>query len=225
MPRTSETLVTVLGSAYFQPIADLLERLLARKSPRSTRVQSGHDESGYSAAIIVLLVAMFESYTSRVRYIQKGKFHNNPKSGLDIALTVFPNLRHKKALQEVYVLRDMLMHGHLWEIEYEWGGPQPMVLRSANLHPGYGDSKFRNRVDFSTQRTKALGMSALPSRVDRRDVLKTFQTIWKTLLRFEKQNRSQCYVSHLYVRFKNSRVEFGELQNELRSSLKKKPSL
>ena len=219
MPRHREKLVTVLGSAYFQPIADLVERLLQRKPVRATRVQSAHDESGYSVAGVLLLVAMFESYVSRIRFAQPKKVANATRSAVDVVLSVFPKLRHRRALEDVYVLRDLLMHGHLWEIEYEWGGPVPMVLKSATLHPAYGDKKFRKRVNSATHRTKALSLSTFPSRVDRRDLLKVFETLWKTLLRFEAQDRFQCYVSHLHVRFKGKSVLFGELQRELKGAL------
>ena len=219
MPRHPEKLVTVLGSAYFQPIADLVERLIQRRRIRPTRVQSTHDESGYAAAGVLLLVAMFESYVSRVRFTQPKLVADATRSAVDVVLSVFPKLRHRKALEDVYVLRDLLMHGHLWEIEYEWGGPVPMVLKSATLHPAYGDKKFRRRVNSTTHRTKALNLSAIPSRVDRCDLLKVFETLWKTLLRFEAQDRFQCYVSHSHVRFKGKPVLFADLQGELKSAL------
>lgn len=219
MPRTREKLVTVLGSAYFQPIADLIERLTRGKPPRPTRVKSTHDESGYSAACVLLLAAMFESYTSRVRFAQASVVQDTDRSAIDVVLSVLPRLRHRKALQDVYVLRDLLMHGHLWEIDYEWGGPVPMVLKDARLHTAYGDKKFHKRVNMQTHRTKALGLSAFPSRVDRRDLLKVFETLWKTLLLLERQNRFQCYVSHLHVRYKGKSVLFSSLVQELKSAL------
>jgi len=219
MPRTRDKLVTVLGSAYFQPIADLIEQLTRRKSSRRSRVQSSHNESGYSAACVLLLVAMFESYTSRIRFAQASVVQDSDRSGVDVTLSVFPKLRHRRALQDVYVLRDLLMHGHLWEIEYEWGGPVPMVLMNARLHSAYGDSKFCKRVNMQTHRTKALGLSAFPSRVDRRDLLKVFQTLWKTLIRFEAQDRFQCYVSHQHVQFRGNSVLFSDLERELKDAL------
>jgi len=123
------------------------------------------------------------------------------------------------ALKEVYVLRDLLMHNHLWELEYEYGGPVPMVLKKATLYRGYGDSKFRASVNMRTYRTKTLKLSVFPSRVNRRDVLKVFETIWKTLQRFEGQNLNQVSVSSARVRFGMKRVLFSELQDEIRKSL------
>lgn len=219
MSRTRGKLVTVLGSAYFQPIADLIEQLAKRKPARPTRVKSSERESGYSAACVLLLVAMFESYTSRVRFAQPTNVNDSDRMAIDIVMAALPRLRHKKALEDVYVLRDLLMHGHLWEIEYEWGGPVPFILKDAKLHPAYGNSKFRRRVNMRTHRTKALGLSAFPSRVDRRDLSKVFETLWKTLLQLEAQNRFQCYVSHLHVRYKGETVLFSSLQDVLKASL------
>ena len=219
MSRHRENLVTVVGSAYFQPTTDLVERLLRRKPHRPNRVKSAHDEHGYAAAIVLLLVAMFESYMSRVRFIQPAHVPPSARSAQDVVLSVFPRLKHRKALAEVYVLRDLLMHSHLWEIEYEWGGPVPMVMKKATLHPGYGDKKFRDRVDMSTYRTKAIGLSVFPSRVDRRDLLKVFETLWKTLIRFEKQDFNQVSVSHARVRFRGQNVLFGSLRDEIQNAL------
>lgn len=219
MPRHPEKLVTVLGTAYFQPITDLIDRLLRRKPHRPNRVKSSHDENGYSVATILLLVAMFESYVSRVRFVQPAKIKNSARSALDVVLSVFPRLRHRVALEEVYVLRDLLMHSHLWEIEYEWGGPVPMQLKKATLHPWYGDKKFRNRVNMTTYRTKALGLAVFPLRIYRRDLLKVFDTLWKTLLRFEAQDLNQCGVSYLHVRFRGHSVLFGSLRDEIEKAL------
>jgi hypothetical protein len=58
-----------------------------------------------------------------------------------------------------------------------------------------------------------------PSRVDRRDLLKVFQTLWQTLLRFEAQDGFQCYVSHLHVKFAGRSVLFSNLEQELKNSL------
>ena len=191
MARGRNKLVTILGSAYFEPIADLIDRLTKPKRSRPNRIKSGEHESGYAASCVLLLVAMFESYASRLRWAQGARVPDSTRSAVDVVLTVFPKLRHRKALQDVYVLRDLLMHGHVWEVEYEWGGPVPLKLLSATMHTAYGDKKFQSRVNMNTHRTKALGLSVFPSRVDRTDIAKVFETIWKTLLVLEADNRFQ----------------------------------
>jgi hypothetical protein len=61
MPRIQDDLITIIGSAYLQPIADLIDRLIQRKHARPTHIQSTHHECGYCASGVILLVAMFES--------------------------------------------------------------------------------------------------------------------------------------------------------------------
>jgi len=41
MSRIQDDLITIIGSAYLQPIADLIDRLIQRKHVRPTRIQSG----------------------------------------------------------------------------------------------------------------------------------------------------------------------------------------
>ena len=53
--RAIEKQVSILGSSYFQPIADLIERWLAQPRPRPNAVQSGYSEAGYAASVVLSL--------------------------------------------------------------------------------------------------------------------------------------------------------------------------
>ena len=211
MVRTKADQVSILGDSYFQPIADLIDRWLARPRPRSTSVQSAYFENGYAASVVLLLVAMFESYVVRVRYIQRATVPKDLRNALDVLNCLYPRLRHRKALVDVYVLRDTIFHNHLWEIDYFWGGSPSMVLRTAVKHAAFRDRKYSARVNPNTRRTKALGLSVVPTRVDRRDVKRVFGTVWKTLLFLESKNRNQCHVSGTTTRFRGKAVPFGDL--------------
>jgi hypothetical protein len=216
MTSSKESLVSILGSSYFQPIADLIARWFSQPRPKSNAVQSGYYEHGYSASVILLLVAMFESYVVRVRYINKGAVPNTVRSAIEILSHVYPSIRNKKALTEVYVLRDAVFHNHLWEIEFSWGDSPAMVMHGATKHPAFGDKKYSARVNPITRRTKALGLSIVPIRINRTDARKVFETIWKTLLFLENKNRNQCYVSHIHVRYRGKTVFFGDLIDEFK---------
>ena len=211
MARTKDSQVSIIGSSYFEPIADLLDRWLTRPSHRPNAVQSGYYENGYAASLILLFVAMFESYVVRVRYVQRPAVPITMRSAIDVLVHLYPRLRHRKALTDVYVARDAIFHNHLWEIEYSWGGSPTMALHGAVKDPAFGDRKYSARVNPVTRRTKALGISVIPTRVDRRDAKKVFETLWKTLLFLEQKNRNQCYVSHIHVRFRGKSVLFGDL--------------
>ena len=98
MARGKQTLLSILGSSYFQPIANLVERWKVFTRHRPNKVQSGFYESGYASSVILLLVAMFESYVVRVRFVQSSKVPVASRTALDVVLAVLPRLRHKKAL-------------------------------------------------------------------------------------------------------------------------------
>jgi hypothetical protein len=213
--RTRNSQVSILGSSYLEPIADLLDRWLSHPSHRPNAVQSGYYEYGYAASIILLLLAMFESYVVRVRYIQRSSVPATLRTAIEVLLHLYPRLRHRKALIDIYVARDAIFHNHLWEIEYSWGGSPAMVLHGAVKDPAFGDKKYMTRVNPVTRRTKALGICVVPTRVDRRDVKKVFETVWKTLLFLEQKNRYQCSVSHLHVPFRGETVLFGDLAQYL----------
>jgi len=215
MTQKKRKQVSIIGEGYFQPIANLIEHWLKFPRRKPNAVQSGYYESGYAASVILLLVAMFESYIVRVRYVNRHKIPKNINRALDVLNHLYPQIRNTKALTEIYVIRDALIHNHLWEIEYSWGGNPPMKLHGAEKDSGSGDRKFINRVNTKTRRTKALKLSVVPTRVNRVDTRKIFQTIWKTLLFLESQDRFQCYVSHLHIRFKGKAILFSDLINEL----------
>ncbi|MBX9660285.1 MAG: hypothetical protein K2X00_17135 [Nitrospiraceae bacterium] len=215
MARAIDTQVSILGSSYFEPIADLIDRLLRHPRPRPNAVQSGYFEHGYSASIVLLLVAMFESYLVRVRYAHRATVPTAMRGALDVLFHIYPRIRCQKALTDVYVLRDTLFHNHLWEIEFSWGGSPALVLHGASKHPAFGDKKYRARVNMKTRRTKALGLSIIPTRVDRRDARKVFATLWRTLLFLESQDRFQCYISDTHVRFRGKTVLFSDLHAQL----------
>lgn len=78
---------------------------------------------------------------------------------------------------------------------------------------------FQYLVQPPLDKRREAWMSVFPSRVDRRDLLKVFDTLWKTLLRFEKQNLNQVSVSHCHVRFRGQNILFGSLIDEIRIAL------
>lgn len=219
MPRKKEKQVSIVGSSYFQPIADLVDKLLKHPKHAPNAVQSGFYENGYAVSIILLLVAMLESYIVRVRYIHNSMVPAKIRQAIEILIKVYPTFRLKKSLTDIYVLRDSIFHNHLWEIEYSWHSSPSMILHSASKNPAFGDIKYAHRVNLKTRRTKALNLHVVPTRVDRRDAYKVFITVWKTLLYLESKDRSQCYISHIHVRFRKKTILFGELIKEIAESL------
>ncbi len=121
MPKTiAGGILSVLGSQYYQPIADLVERLLEKEYQKPDRVSAGHRESGYAAAIIILSAAVLESFVQRDRYFY-AKRDGSPISELPVAMYLkqvnkYP--RHHR-LEELFEVRNAVAHNHIWHIEFE----------------------------------------------------------------------------------------------------------
>ena len=110
-------LVTVVGSAYFQPIADLVGNLRRRPAPDPDPSGTSHRENGYAASISVLLVAVLESYTARLRFFRNAELNAAASNTPDLLAKYFPDLPNKKELVEVFLLRNLLLHNHIWHLD------------------------------------------------------------------------------------------------------------
>jgi hypothetical protein len=123
----------------------------------------------------------------------------------------------RNELIEVFVVRDVIAHNHLWEIDFSWTEESEMTLLEAEKESTAGDDKYKKVVD-EQRRTKTLSLNVVPTKVDRTDVFKVFDIVWETLVFLEKKNRNQCYVSNIVVRFNAQTRLFGEVRDELEMS-------
>jgi hypothetical protein len=216
--ESPDQLVTIVGSSYFQPITDLLARLMGQSKPASNEVQTNSHENGYCTSLVLLLVAMLESYVMRVRYFNRDRFPIEKISVVQYLRRLYSDYQRWNELIEIFVLRDVIAHNHLWEIDFVWSEESVMTLLQAEKESTAGDKKYEKVVN-EQKRTNALDLNIFPTKVDRTDVSKVFDIVWETLIFLESKNRNQCYVSHLYVRFNGQTRLFGELRDELRNTL------
>ena len=208
-------LVTIIGSDYFQPIADLLDKLLSLSNQDTNEVKVSGREVGYSASVIVLLAVLLESYAMRVRYINRTTLPIKRISVPRYLKSLYSDFDMTDEVTEVFIVRDVIVHNHLWEIDFTWEDESVMKLVKAEKEASSGDCKYHDHVDVSSRKTKTLGLNVVPVKVGKRDVYEVFQIVWKTLLFLENKDRNQCYVSHLYVKYRGNAAKFGELLKEL----------
>ena len=218
MIESSNQVVTIVGSSYFQPITDLIARLMGSAKPASSEVKTSSHENGYCASLVLLLIAMLESYVMRVRYINRDRSPIKRISVVDYLLQLYPDYQRRNELIEVFVVRDVIAHNHLWEIDFSWTEESEMTLLQAEKESTAGDDKYKKVVD-EQRRTKTLSLNVVPTKVDRTDVFKVFDIVWETLMFLEKKNRNQCYVSNIVVRINAQTRLFGEVRDELRNVL------
>jgi hypothetical protein len=122
----------------------------------------------YATSIILLTVASLESYATRLRYFKGITTASRKFTVGNYIKHVFHDFRLVKAVTEVFVLRDVIFHNHLWEIDFSW---RPVKLQRASLVKDREDKKFADVVNPTTRRTRNLRLHIVPMRVDRRDVI------------------------------------------------------
>jgi hypothetical protein len=210
-------IISVVGSAYLQPIADLLEKLLSEPPAGQGVAGSGLHENGYSAATIILLMAVLESYTARVRFARRNEAVSTNLSTPDLLQKYYPELPTKSELIEAFLCRNVVAHNHVWHLEvsdFETLG-SPTLATPQEL--GFQTNKhYQDVVDVLSRRTKILGLNINPIAVDRTDVRKVFSVVWETLKHMNEKSFSDTpLTSFQAIKFRGSRRSFEQILEAL----------
>jgi hypothetical protein len=203
--KSKDKIITVIASAYFEPISDLLNNLLKRSNGRVNDVQTSIVENGYCVALCILLVACFESYIMRDIYFKKDAKIKTPLQYLRKYHNNFPYLEE---VTECYVIRDLLLHNHIWEIEHSSIG---FKIINSSIMPFSGDTKFEDNVDLSNRVTNKLKLNIIPTRINRTDVKQVLKTIWESLNYFSTCKDSEIYLTFIVVIFDGRVHNFKEV--------------
>jgi hypothetical protein len=215
-PPAIPDLVTVVGSAYFQPIADLIENLTRRAAPEIHASGTSHRENGYAASISVLLVAVLESYTSRLRFVRNAEFDAASKSTPHLLEQYFPDLPNKGELVEVFLLRNLLLHNHIWHLDVSDVETQGAPTLATPKELGFQTNKhYEEVVDIGRWKTKTLELNASPTSVDRSDAQKVFTIMWNTLSFMSAKDFTHTPLGGRTVRYQGRVRQFEELIEEL----------
>ena len=154
---TNQGYISIFGGSLLQPIADLIDRLFSAPHPGANARQTGSRENGYSVSICLLLAVFLESFIRRATHLSGDSLHPSEKRfTLTFLAKRYPGCDLLPAITEIFVLRDVIAHNHLWKIEYStdlqsWG-----TILSTALDSSSGDSKSKNSIDLQTGTTKVL---------------------------------------------------------------------
>ena len=215
-PTAIPDLVTVVGSAYFQPIADLIENLTRRPAPEICASGTSHTENGYAASNAGLLVAVLESYTSRLRFVRNAEFDATSKSTPDLLEMYFPDLPNKKELVEVFLLRNLLLHNHIWHLDVSDVETKGAPTLATPKELGFQTNKhYEDVVDIGRRKNKTLELNASPTSIDRSDAQKVFTIVWNTLSFMRAKDFSHTPLTGRTVRYQGKFRQFEELIEEL----------
>ena len=200
--------VSIMGDTYFEPISILLEEL--KNHHKNSNGCTNAYVNGFASSVCILSVVCLESYVMRVRYKNQATQDEIKKPVSEYLTNLYPDFPNKDELEEVFVIRDILAHNHLWEMSFLPVAGQGMKFIESNKKNG-GDKKYINRVDSSSKLTKKLGLNIIPTEIGMLDAKAVIQTIWKILLFLENKNINQCYVSGSWVKHNGQMMKFCDV--------------
>lgn len=208
-------LITVVGSSYFQPIADLVEILIKRPAPDPYPAGTSSRENGYCASLVLLLVAMLESYASRLRFLRPQEVTSG-RSTPDLLSDLFSDLPSKTELIEVFLVRNVIAHNHIWHLDVSDVENKGAPTLATPNQLGFSTNKhYTDVVDDTSRRTRLLSLAATPTAVDRSDVRKVFDAVWTTLRFMSKKQYAHTPMPPSVVRFEGRLVTIETVREAL----------
>lgn len=223
--RIGEGILSILGSQYYQPIADLAGRLLEEEYQQPDRVSAGYRESGYAAAILILCAAVLESFVQRDRYFY-AKRNGSPISELPVALYLkqvnkYP--RHHR-LEELFEVRNAVAHNHLWHIDFEAPSRGGRRHKESVLVPKTHRLKKLPAVRAKIPRTSIVQFNLIPVRLDRIDVQKALSVSIHALKFLSTKGHNPVPLVSNKIGFQGRRITFADLAVEVSRALQSRLS-
>jgi hypothetical protein len=193
-----------------QPIADLCEQLLRLPFGQPNEVQASPRENGYAVSIVALTAFLVEGACGRARYVAGLK--QKRYSVATETLSEFGASDLADRVEEIFVVRDAVAHGHLWTARVS---PDVRFTRQPTQLPGYGDGKFKKIVDLDSRTTRQLKLDVFPTRVDRRTAIAVIKESAQALKFLESIDRNFVYLTPQQVKFEGNLVPFYTWVREL----------
>lgn len=209
-----EDIVSVIGGQFFQPLADLIGHMVSRPYQKSDQVSSNYYEGGYATAIILALAVAVESMVARDRYFNR-RAHGHEGLPVPEYMREVHRYRYYVRLSELFVLRDAIVHNHVWKLCYVLRPRGGRRLVSALRVSWSGNQRLRERLNPKQLRTKLLRANVIPMRMDRKDVLKAFHVAHGVFTFLSKRGAKPVHITGQMVGFRGKRLPFSKLREQI----------
>jgi hypothetical protein len=217
VPKTiTSGILSVLGSQYYQPIADLAERLMEKEYQIPDRVSAGYRESGYAAAIIILSAAVLESFVQRDRYFYAKKY-GSLISELPVTMYLKQVNKYPRyhRVDELFEVRNAVAHNHIWHIEFEAPPSGGRRHKESVLVPKTHRLRKMPARQAKIPRTKIVQFNLIPVRLDRLDVQKALSVSIHALQFLSIKGHNPVPLVSNNIVFQGRRIAFADLAVEV----------
>jgi len=177
-----QKLITVVGSFYPEYIVPhLMEKAFEPYQQTDfsrRRFQTSVWEHGHATAAILLTATGIEAYRNRIYYIEKEDIGQSDVVDdlcrmLHANNAGFPDAILRQVLNEVFVIRNVIAHNHIYEVEV-WSDKYLTMLRhKQKLLKGYRrDRKYRSSVKPRSRKTNLIRLNVQPAKIGFEDLFK-----------------------------------------------------
>lgn len=209
----TENQVTIIS--YHRPIATMLDHVFANERWDANQPLVDRDLP-YALSAVLLLVIWLEAACGRVRLLA------DPGTGCAAPAHAFlaslPSLADKKAqIIELFVIRDVIAHGHVRRMHYDYEGVESPIGSDQGLLPEYGDSKYRSCevMEAELPVSKCLRLNLAATHVVRRDVLVVLSEVLDCLNRLSEADDLDGRWGEHTCRFRGRSSNLKEIQERL----------
>ena len=196
--------ITVIGSNFLAfVIWDLVEESFATYQNTDfakKRFQTSIWEHGHAAAAIILSVIGIEAYRNRIYFLEKRGIDRRSSVTSHLCNILakksisFPTSKLKPLLEEVFVVRDVIAHNHIYQVNVYYDQGWMMLGHKQKLLEGYGfDSKYKSSVNPRTKKTKLLKLNVQPAKIGFEDIF-TVLVVIDLLIKIMQQVFGAGYV-------------------------------
>jgi hypothetical protein len=210
--------MTIIGFSLIEPILTLIKTLETAPPKTPNEVQMGRSENGYSAAIVALSVLLLESAINRIRYFERRE--GRKLTPAEYFKTICRDPELATAVDEIFAVRDVIVHNHVWEAQIVWerGPDRKLDMKFAEppkLRKGYGDERFKKVMDPVSRLSRHLKLNLFPSRIWRHDAYIVLQTVGQALRALESMDPAYAGLDNESFEFRGREVTFYEVIEEV----------
>ncbi len=118
-------------------------------------------------------------------------------------------------LEEFFVIRDVIVHNHIWEANFFWDSQGLMRLIKTHVINGYGDNKYFAAINPKNRKTRICKLNLFPTKINKSDAILVIKKVVEFLLFLEENDRNFIYLSPQPIFINGKVVLFTEFIKSL----------
>ena len=215
--------ISFIAPWYAQAIADLFTKVFDYHST-ANEIQANPYEAAYSCSIILLLVTMLEGIAARAASISKELGSNEKFNALKYLEGKCSGIFSKDELKEIFVVRDSIVHSHLWETKASTDPESWMNILKRELSSSFGDFKRKSALDEASYRTRELQIEIIPAKMISQEAVKVFDIVINAIKIVDAHTNHIMGIDSCRIAFNKYEMNLPDFYKEVKCISQHQPS-